>query len=809
VPDSFGHIEQMPQILNGFGISSYFFNRGKAEQSPPDEMSFAWIGPDQRSRVTAHHLPAGYGNAMMLSSGDHESLKARLETILGPYRTRDGKAGPSLLLNGFDHIWVQRDLPRVLAHAATLVPDVEFVIGTLGDFIAAQEQHLGQRELPQRRGCLRDPNLLPTHLHGTWSSRIDNKLENASAAAILEGLTEPAAAMLLTAGGLDRRADLTLAWQWVLQNHAHDSICGCSMDAVHADVSARFRHAEELSEMIAADAIQRMAGEAERPALVRLAGLGGAPACCELIVDAADDRPVAVVGPDGKNYPTQYLGLRRLRRQDCLITETGDSSNLGADEFVEHRLLALLPEAPPVTWQTFEVAHAAQGDAPVPADAVRATDRSLENQFVRVDVDARGLIRLTHKPTGQVFDRLFELLDDADAGGGYMFKPLDGEVPERSSDAADVHVEVIERGPVRGTLRITARWLLPVGLNATEDARAGERVACDVEFRISLASNEDQLTCRLELVNRAIEHRVRLNVPLPFHADRASAERAFVVADEDLLRFTAAPGQQTHPMRNWVAVSDERGAAGVAFVGRGLHEYALEDAREEGGTSDLRVTLLRSVPFVDFCGAWRTPDAEMRRTLAYEFAVIPFAGDWRSAGIAARAHRFVHRSAAEVVGGHRPSWEHLPHATIRIEEQRGGDEWVLTPSHRSAWRRHFGERDGWRRRERRAAPHPQAAASPLVRVSGDQVLLSCVKPAEGGAEGGGADSSRDLIVRFYSLAARAQVVTLTTSFAVASAWETDLAEAPRAPLSFDNAAARVHIRPFEIATVRIRPAATS
>jgi hypothetical protein len=34
---------------------------------------------------------------------------------------------------------------------------------------------------------------------------------------------------------------LDVAWRWLLKNHPHDSICGCSIDAVHEDMKFRFQ----------------------------------------------------------------------------------------------------------------------------------------------------------------------------------------------------------------------------------------------------------------------------------------------------------------------------------------------------------------------------------------------------------------------------------------------------------------------------------------------------------------------------------------------------------------------------------------
>src|SRR5690606_8549763 len=39
-------------------------------------------------------------------------------------------------------------------------------------------------------------------------------------------------------------------WKLYMENHPHDSICGCSQDAVHDGMMDRFRRVKELTEAI-------------------------------------------------------------------------------------------------------------------------------------------------------------------------------------------------------------------------------------------------------------------------------------------------------------------------------------------------------------------------------------------------------------------------------------------------------------------------------------------------------------------------------------------------------------------------------
>src|SRR6185295_356023 len=63
LPDMFGHIAQMPQILRAFGLDQAVVWRGVP--AAIDEHVFEWRGIDGSS-VRAEYLPAGYGNAAYL-----------------------------------------------------------------------------------------------------------------------------------------------------------------------------------------------------------------------------------------------------------------------------------------------------------------------------------------------------------------------------------------------------------------------------------------------------------------------------------------------------------------------------------------------------------------------------------------------------------------------------------------------------------------------------------------------------------------------------------------------------------------------
>ncbi len=259
LPDSFGQMAQMPQILLGFGISSAVFWRGVGDE--PGKSEFRWRAPDG-STVLAVHLPEGYGNATDLPA-EREALIERITTLrdrLSRYATTDHL----LLMNGGDHKWPQENLPQVLALANEALEDVELVQGTLLDYIEAIEK--ANPPLPTMEGelrCAKYSYLLP----GTLSSRMPLKQRNAAIQTLLERWAEPFASWAWMLGHPYPQGLLWQAWKYLLQNHAHDPICGATIDTVQRDVELRFAWAEEIGEEIVRRSLRTIAGHVDTTTL--------------------------------------------------------------------------------------------------------------------------------------------------------------------------------------------------------------------------------------------------------------------------------------------------------------------------------------------------------------------------------------------------------------------------------------------------------------------------------------------------------------------------------------------------------------
>jgi alpha-mannosidase len=171
-------------------------------------------------------------------------------------------------MNGTDHMEPRADLPLRMRAADAAFRGDDTVAGdavrhsTLPAYLDAVRAELGEEglaSLPQRQGELRSAqraHLLPAVL----SARMWTKQANARCEALLTRWAEPFSALAeQVAPGTDQRGFLRQAWTWLLQNHPHDSICGCSVDQVHCEMETRFSWSEQIAEQVTLASLETLA----------------------------------------------------------------------------------------------------------------------------------------------------------------------------------------------------------------------------------------------------------------------------------------------------------------------------------------------------------------------------------------------------------------------------------------------------------------------------------------------------------------------------------------------------------------------
>ncbi|HEY5860903.1 MAG TPA: hypothetical protein VIX62_11510 [Actinomycetota bacterium] len=259
MPDQFGHIGQMPQILRQGGLDRAMVWRGVPASI--DRTSFWWEAPDG-SRVLTEYMVFGYFfGGSFLRAAEPSELAETLEASagkLGPYLVSDRM----VVMVGYDHAGPDASLPGKVADAATLTPHMDVTIAGIAEHVHGQPS----TEIPTWRGELRSSaraHLLPN----VYSARVHQKRERGRLEALIERSAEPLAAQVPGFGWPGDELDR--AWTLLLWNGAHDSACGCSHDQVAIDVDARFAEVREIGTDIVQRALESLGSRVAEAGVIR------------------------------------------------------------------------------------------------------------------------------------------------------------------------------------------------------------------------------------------------------------------------------------------------------------------------------------------------------------------------------------------------------------------------------------------------------------------------------------------------------------------------------------------------------------
>ncbi len=653
IPDPFGHISQLPQILRGFDIDVAVFWRGIGGVAN----EWLWRSPDG-SEVLVIHQHNGYGNAAQMPP-DPEAFIRRTRQIvaeLAPTATT-----PHLLaMNGSDHLEPMPELPRLLEAARTALPDVDIRHGTLPQFIA--DVRAAAPSLETVSGELRQCAAAPL-LPGVLSTRMWIKQRNAACETLLTAWAEPLAALveiLDTPMALRRQGALVRqAWRYLLQNHPHDSICGCSIDQVHKEMAVRFDWVEQIGEQMTEQCLDGLAALVDttsddqspsiivfnptaRPRTDRaqvMVPFGGSEA--GLVLVAEDGRIVVPqLGEPERDvlvemnvpatqlalmvgeipYEIEGAGIQHVRlhvdgewlhieielgrglppRPDVVQRGQAEIQALLAQGHIQQthivvhhgeraRCSFVAPDVPGCGYRTFWLKS-----VPAWLEQPVPVEPFIENEFLGLRVADDGTLTLTDKETGVVYDGLNRFVDVGDRGDEYNFCPVDGDMPVQA--AADKPlICLIESSPARQMLEISLTYRLPQSLDETHMQRSDEWVELPITSRVSLSPGVRRVDIETTVENTAADHRLRAHFPVPVQVDSFDTENHFDIVSRslDLPTDTADWVEQpvpTYPQRAWSAVGD--GRRGLLVANRGLPE--VEALRTAQG-SEIALTLLRSV----------------------------------------------------------------------------------------------------------------------------------------------------------------------------------------------------------------------
>jgi len=654
LPDSFGHTAQMPAILRGFGLDSAIFQRGLGDELEQMNTEFWWEALDGSEvlaiyQVHSYANAAGWGTVSAPGEGPAINYEAAVEAARRELAGLARYASTSWLLlnNGADCVEPQPDIPDVITFVNAHLEGADVVQGDFPQYVAKVRSELP--EVGRLVGELHSSRYLQV-LPGIYSSRMYLKQENARAECALLQWAEPLSALAAQHGRRHDRALLWKSWEILLQNHAHDSIGGCSADPVHREMRIRTASSQQIAETLSHECMAFLAGridtgfarEAER-AVVLFNTLGRdydglVTVRLELPIMLADlPRPFVVTDPDGVSRPAQTISDR--------VTEYYYPHP--SDRRVREVEIVFPAQVPAVGWAAYALTEAAE--RPGAESALVVGQRTMENEFLQVTMNDDGSCDVLHKETGSLYRAGNHFESDEDCGDEYNWSPAQVSLTVTTLGGTAA-LSLVEAGPWRATFRADLEWSLPEGLAPDRLSRSDKRVPCPLTTYVTLHHDSPRLEMRTVFDNRARDHRLRAVFPTDLEARFSYADTAFGVVERPVgvppaVGWVEKPVAQ-HPMRAFVDAND--GLRGAAVISEGLPEYEL---RTDPEGAALCLTLLRAVGWLSRDDAparpynvgvkMATPEAQCLGWHEFRYAFFPHNGTWEQAHAWDQAARFL------------------------------------------------------------------------------------------------------------------------------------------------------------------------
>ena len=685
--DQFGHPGQLPQIFAQLGLRAALVWRGVA----PRPAAFAWQAADGSAIATHRFGRGGYTtfHAEVRKGGvaDRAVAVARLVAhARAEVERSDGL--PPLLFDGGDHAEVEPAMAELIAEANRILAadDLRIVWSDLGRWAEAAA---AIRPVAHIVGELRRPGREPHAIDEAWlipgvlSSRPALKQANAACEDELCLWAEPFTAFARRLGvdpelfdGRTAQRYLAIAWRHLIENHPHDSICGCSIDPVHRDMRYRFDQAMGIAARISSRALAAIAAAAA-PAVpapgFALTVFNHVPRALDEVVEL--DLPLPTSWPaswaeffwyeqrfgivlrdaDGREIQAQVLRQDRDQRTYALTRR--EMPAYGARHHV--RVAARL-RLPACGWTNLAVTpDAAPRRTP---GTLLADDRTLDNGILRVGVDADGTLRLRDHRSGAEFTRLLAIEDRGDIGDGWFWcPPLNDQVV--GSTGAPLRVSVVADGPLLARLRVDIELRLPAGIDPHRQLRRAETVILPFAAEITLRAGSDRVEVAVQFDNTAQDHRLRLLFPTGLRADRYWTDAVFAVVERPVAIDHGDGGGKElevegRPQQAWTAISD--GRHGLAVVCRGSYETCVIDRPDR----PIALTLLRGFARHVFSNPQDNPDGQSPGPYRTTLWLVPFAGTLPRLALAEAAQRVGQPPRAVVVAADKATGRLSPNGSL-------------------------------------------------------------------------------------------------------------------------------------------------
>lgn len=379
--DTFGHSQAVSLILKDFGIDKAVVWRGV-----PDDIKSEFIF----NGVNTVNLVRGYFNDIFATELSIEKKADFLQGHLDKIAKKSKKI--ILMPIGADHLGVPKDISEQIREVNKLLKGYEIELSNPFEYFKQVNfEQIFNNEL-------RD-NSQTFILQGSYSARADIKRMSAMASYKLN-----VAEVLANKYHRDYSPIIKYAYKLLLQNLAHDGICGCSTDETHQENIMRYKKVLQIASTIIK----------------------------EITLDFSDDE----ISED--NFSGILYVNSPKKEKAVYVQKTVD------DEFFYNTLKI------PVTEDFRPIYTCAKAfNLPEKSD-LKITNSKLENSKISIEVK-NGKIIVTDKIKNAEYKDFLTLIDFRDLGDTYNFAP---DMNDKGQIAEIISSKILRENDVQSALKI-------------------------------------------------------------------------------------------------------------------------------------------------------------------------------------------------------------------------------------------------------------------------------------------------------------------------------------------------------------------
>lgn len=630
--DIFGHIAQMPQIFSGFGIKGAYTSRGTGNT---DKNELLWIAPDGSECLLTVGSYCEFYHAYKKIRGTEavdEFLKMHVEAV-------SKRTDAPIIFFSYtgDHVKADKnsrqlaeDLKRIYPEAEIVFADLSQMVEELLPYKNAFPKIEGELNKPiSKRGGLTDN--YPT-LYGAISSYYTLKYLNDRCQNILEKRIEPMAAIMDVEATPINHRYVELAYEYLLKNQPHDSICGCSIDRVHTDMLYRYNQTNDIADRlykqfllqngcgnkvfdgskykIVLYNLQPFAFKGIREVNVEF--YGNYPQKRTGVANYDPVNNFKIFDANNKEIPYQIIDIKRgVEKQMSPYTEEVCR--------VDVYTLSLEAEIKPFGYKEYTI---------LPADERNVSRKTMnfgpdyaENEHIRLEITESGHLNVLDKKSGRKYTNLNVFVDDGEVGDGWKHQALKLDCTT-TSIGTKANIYCVNSGINQVSFLIEREMMLPKYLNGATFKRSEEKEALKISSKVTLNKDSRFLTVETEIENCVKDHRMRVLFPTDIDGENYFASQSFFAVNRKsgLNHETDTWTEPETLEQNMGGIIGKIGSdsTGIAIVSPyGIHEGSCDNDER----STLALTLFRAFDRVRLQKGAK--ESQLQQTLKFKYAIAP------------------------------------------------------------------------------------------------------------------------------------------------------------------------------------------